>query len=946
MAGKTLPAVGGTNWGRPHIRPVPSARILRAALAPTHNHGRSSDGNTPGSWRVGVGSSNDQSWLVRASAIVSDGAEGTDSSGSAGRLYETDLAEEMKGAYLEYAMSVIVGRALPSVADGLKPVHRRILYAMHSLNLSSKKPHKKCARVVGEVLGKYHPHGDGAVYDALVRMAQDFSLNMPLVDGHGNFGSVDGDPAAAMRYTESRLRAFAEDALLLDLREAVNCVSRVPTFDGSGEEPTVLPARVPAILVNGSQGIAVGMSTNIAPHNLGEVCDALVALLHNPDIDLNSLMKVIPGPDFPTGGILMGADGAAQVFSTGAGRLVLRGVVTIETSGGGRQAVVITELPYQVNKANLVERIADLVNAKRIEGVSDLRDESDCDGLRVVIECKRGADPQVLMNRLYKLTPLQSTFNANTVALVGTRPVKLDLRRTLREFIKFRSGVVRRRAEAELLAAEGRNHVLEGFLRILDDIDGVIEVIRRATDGAEAALALQETWNLSSEQTEAVLSLQLRRLTALEASKVQSEHEDLQAHIADLKDLLGSQERVLGVIEREATDIKERHATPRRTRIVVDEDGAIDDEEVIPNERSFIVLTRRGYVKRVPVSEFSAQRRGTAGKKGAGLAGREDADAILELVTCMDHDTILFFSESGLVYSKRAYEIPQGSRTAQGTPLAHILKLPDGVNVTAVVPMDSNAEDKGAEAHAGFLLMLTRKGFIKKCSRSFFTKIRSSGLVAISLTDGDELRWVSFMSSEEAAQGASVLVGCSNGQAIRFLANESQLPPRGRTARGSVAMTMKSASDQVVGFSVLPSTVPSGIEDESVEDGGIRRRPTGIPKHGSPENPYVLLMTSEGYGKRVASSEFRCQNRGGGGVIGMKFKVEGDSLRALTSVQANSQVMLASRKGTVNRTDASQIPAQSRTAMGAVVLRLGSNGDELTACDLVPQALIPSPDAT
>ena len=878
---------------------------------------------------------------MRASAAVPDGAEGTDSLGPAGRVYETDLAEEMKGAYLEYAMSVIVGRALPSVGDGLKPVHRRILFAMHSLALSSKKPHKKCARVVGEVLGKYHPHGDGAVYDALVRMAQDFSLNMPLVDGHGNFGSVDGDPAAAMRYTESRLRSFAEDAFLTDLREAGDCVSMVPTFDGSSEEPTVLPARVPALLVNGSQGIAVGMSTNIAPHNLGEVCDALVAVLRNPDIDLRDLMKVIPGPDFPTGGILMGVDGAAQAFATGSGRLVIRGVAIVESGGGGRQAVVITELPYQVNKASLVERIADLVNTKRIEGVSDLRDESDRDGIRVVIECKRGADPQVLLNRLYKLTPLQTTFNSNTVALVGTRPVKLDLKRALREFIKFRSGVVRRRAEHELSAAEARYHVLEGFLRILGDLDGVIDAIRGADDGASAAAALQETWNLSPEQTEAVLSLQLRRLTALEGSKVQGEHAELQARIVDIKNLLGSHERVLSVIEREALEVKQRHSYPRRTRIITDEDGSIEDEEVIANERSFIILTRRGYIKRVPVSEFSAQRRGTAGKKGAGLTGREDADAILELVTCMDHDTVLFFSESGLVYSKRAYEIPQGSRTAQGTPLAHILKLPDGMNVTAVVPMDSSVEeDKGDEFHAGFLLMLTRKGFIKKCPRSFFTKIRPAGLVAISLTDGDELRWVSFMSSEEAAQGASVLVGCSNGQTIRFLANESQLPSRGRTARGSVSMTMKSPSDKVVGFSVLPSTVPSGLEDETTVSGG----PTRIPKHGSPENPYVLLMTSAGYGKRVASSEFRCQKRGGGGVIGMKFKVEGDVLQALTALQTNSQVMLASRKGAVNRTDTNQIPAQSRTAMGAVVLRLGSNEDELTACDLVPEALIPSDD--
>ncbi len=835
------------------------------------------------------------------------------------RIIPTDLSNEMSRSYLEYAMSVIVGRALPDARDGLKPVHRRILYAMYELGLTPERPFRKCARVVGEVLGKYHPHGDTAVYDALVRMAQDFSMRNPLIDGHGNFGSIDNDPPAAMRYTECRLQSLATNALLRDIESET--VDFVDNFDGSQQEPVVLPARVPQLLLNGSSGIAVGMATNIPPHNLGELIDGAIALIQNPEITELELMKYIPGPDFPTGGQILGRSGIKDAYTTGRGSITMRGVADIETiHPRGRQekeAVIITELPYQTNKASLIEKIADLVNEKRIDGISDIRDESDRNGMRIVIELKRDAYPRVVLNNLFKQTPVQSNFGANMLALVGGEPQLLSIKRFLEVFVDFRIEAITRRTQYQLRKAEERDHLLQGLLIALGSIDAVIELIRHAADTAAAREELMAQLELSQVQADAILQMQLRRLTALEAEKIQGEHEELQRQITDFRDILAKRERIEAIIIEEITNIKNTHATPRRTEIIQGE-GELLDIDLIANEQALILLTEHGYVKRMPVSTFDAQNRATRGKAGAKI--KED-DAIEHFITCCDHNTLLFFSDRGVVYSLPAYQIPTASRTSRGTPLLQMLPISQEEKITSVVSVVEFTEDE-------YLVMLTRKGNIKKTALSAFKSIRANGLIAISLEEGDQLRWVRLAKPED-----SIIIGTRNGMAIHFKVDHQQLRPLGRATKGVKSMKLK-GDDELISMDILPSQVAASLdvaqEDEEDDTEEIVSEQAALA-------PWLLAITTNGYGKRVSVSKFRLQNRSGMGVRAIKFKSESDRLAAIHVVNPADEFMIVTNRGIIIRQVVDAISLQSRSATGVRVQRLDSD-DAIAAVALVPPA--------
>ncbi|MBD2314882.1 DNA gyrase subunit A [Desertifilum sp. FACHB-1129] len=835
------------------------------------------------------------------------------------RIIPTDLRNEMSRSYLEYAMSVIVGRALPDARDGLKPVHRRILYAMHELGLTADRPFRKCARVVGEVLGKYHPHGDTAVYDALVRMAQDFSMRDPLIDGHGNFGSVDNDPPAAMRYTECRLRALTTEAMLRDIESET--VDFIDNFDGSQQEPIVLPSRVPQLLLNGSSGIAVGMATNIPPHNLGELVDGLIALIQDPDITNEGLMKYIPGPDFPTGGQILGMSGIKEAYLTGRGSITMRGVAAIETiehrGRPDREAIIVTELPFQTNKAALIEKIAELVNDKRIEGISDIRDESDRDGMRIVIELKRDAYPRVVLNNLYKLTPLQANFGANMLALVNSEPQLLTLKQFLSVFLDFRIEAITRRTQYELRKAEERDHLLVGLLIALQHLDAIIALIRHAADTQSAKSELMTAYQLSEQQADAILQMQLRRLTALEAEKIRHEHEELQTLIADLRDILANRSRILEIIVREAGEIKQKFATPRRTFIEATE-GELAEQDLIANEKALILITEQGYIKRMPVSTFEAQSRGTRGKAANRM--KED-DGIDHFLTCCDHDSLLFFSDRGVVYCVKAYQIPMGSRTARGIPIVQMLPIPIEERITSIVPVSEFSDDE-------YLVMLTKGGYIKKTQLSAFSNIRANGLIAISLEEGDQLRWVRRATAED-----SIIIGSRKGMAIHFRTNEEQLRPIGRTARGVRAMKLQSG-DELVGMDILPMSIVAKLaitENEEIDDDSEE-----LPVLNG-DGPWVLAITTNGYGKRVPVSQFRLQNRAGKGLIATKFKSRKgqDQLAALGVVNEEDELMLVTTRGIIIRQAVKAISIQSRGATGVVVQRLDEE-DAIAAVALVP----------
>ncbi len=829
------------------------------------------------------------------------------------RIIQTDLRNEMSRSYLEYAMSVIVGRALPDSRDGLKPVHRRILYAMYELGLTSDRPYRKCARVVGEVLGKFHPHGDTAVYDALVRMAQDFSMQMPLIDGHGNFGSVDNDPPAAMRYTESRLQSLTTDSLLEDIESET--VDFADNFDGSVQEPTVLPARIPQLLLNGSSGIAVGMATNIPPHNLVELIDGLMALISNPDLEEIELMNIIKGPDFPTGGQILGRSGIKETYLSGRGSITMRGVAEIETIENpgrpDRDAVIITELPYQTNKAALIERIADMVNDKKLEGIADIRDESDRDGMRIVVELRRDSYPQVVLNNLFKLTPLQTNFSANMLALVNGEPVTLSLRKMLQVFLDFRVETIEKRTKYLLKKAESRDHILLGLLLALDQLDEIINLIRSASDSATAKSKLQELHGLSDIQSDAILQMQLRRLTALEADKIRLEHEDLVEKIIDLKDILNKKERVFEITKIELNEIKEKYNSPRRTEIL-DLGGGLEDIDLIANERSVVLLTETGYLKRMPVNEFEATSRGTRGKAGTRSQGEEE---VKKFISCNDHDSLLLFSDRGVAYALPAYRVPQCSRTAKGTPIVQLLPIPREEAITSLLSVSSFDDEN-------YLLMLTRGGFIKRTPLSSFSKIRANGLIAIGLEDGDALTWVRL-----AESGDSVLIGSKNGMTIHFRLNDSELRPLGRSARGVRSMNLKSG-DSLVSMDVLSTELADHVDKSDVED--------ELEDESSvSEGPWVLVASGSGLGKRVPVTQFRLQKRAGMGLRAIKFRKDGDELVGLRVLGKGEELLLVSERGVIVRTSADKISQQSRAATGVRIQKL-DNGDKLSEVVLVP----------
>ena len=829
------------------------------------------------------------------------------------RIVPTDLRNEMSRSYLEYAMSVIVGRALPDARDGLKPVHRRILYAMHELGLTADRPFRKCARVVGEVLGKYHPHGDTAVYDALVRMAQDFSMRHPLIDGHGNFGSIDNDPPAAMRYTESRLQALTGASLLQDIESET--VDFADNFDGSQQEPIVLPARIPQLLVNGSSGIAVGMATNIPPHNLGEVIDGVIALIDNPELTSMDLMEYIPGPDFPTGAQIIGSRGIREAYETGRGSVTMRGVATIETQENrgrpDRETIIITELPYQTNKASLIEKIADMVNERRLEGISDLRDESDRDGMRIVIELKRDAYPRVVLNNLYKQTPLQNNFGVNMLGLVDGEPQLLSLRDFLQVFLDFRVETITRRTQYQLRKAQERDHLLQGYLIALENLDAVIALIRGSADAAGAKAELVESYGLSAMQADAILQMQLRRLTALEAEKIEQEHQALTEKIADLEDILAKRDRILEIIRAEVTQLKDTYANDRRTVIKGDEND-LSDISLIANEQVAILVTEQGYIKRMLVDTFEAQNRATRGKSGTKM---KDDDGIEHFITCCTHDHVLFFTDRGVAYSLRAYQIPESSRTAKGYPLVQMLPIPREEKVTSVIGVNEFSEDD-------YLVMLTQGGYVKKTALSAFSRIRTNGLIAISLMDGDELRWVRLARAED-----SILIGSQRGMTIHFKADHNQLRPLGRPTKGVKAMSLRDG-DKLISMDILPSQVVEEVEgaaaiadDDEVVD--------------ADQGPWVLVVSSGGLGKRVPVANFRLQNRAGMGLVAMKFRKKNDELVALRIAGPEDELMIVSNRGIIMRQAVDAISVQSRMATGVQLQRLDDE-DAIAAVALVP----------
>ncbi|MBI2874188.1 MAG: DNA gyrase subunit A [Firmicutes bacterium] len=780
-----------------------------------------------------------------------------------------DVSQEMRRSYIDYAMSVIVGRALPDVRDGLKPVHRRILYAMHEMGLPPDRPHKKSARVVGEVLGKFHPHGDMAVYEAIVRLAQDFASRYPLVDGHGNFGSVDGDPAAAMRYTEVRLARPAL-YLLADLEKET--VDFTPNFDGSLEEPSVLPARFPNLLVNGSSGIAVGMATNIPPHNLGEVIDGLVAVIDNPETTAKDLMRLIKGPDFPTGGLILGKEGITKAYTTGRGSILMQGVARIEVLKGDRERILITEIPYQVNKARLVEKIADLVRDKKIEGISDLRDESDRTGMRVVVELKRDANANVVLNQLYKHTSLRETFGVIMLALVNGEPKILDLRQLLGHYLDHQKEVVTRRTRFELAKAEARAHILEGLRIALANLDAIIALIKASSSPDVARDGLMQHFGLSEKQAQAILDMRLARLTALEREKIEQEYAELVKAIAEYRAILADERKVYAIIKQEVLEVKEKHADPRRTRIAAAAEE-MEMEDLIPEEDVVVTLTHQGYIKRLPLSTYRSQGRG--GKGITGLHTREE-DFVEQVFVTSTHHRLLFFTNTGKVYPLHVYEVPDASRTSKGTAAVNLIPIERGEHISAVIPLRDFNED-------AFLILATAHGVIKKTSLREFAAIRKNGLIAISLDKGDELASVRLTHGHQ-----EILLVSRKGQAIRFL--EDEVRSMGRTAHGVKGLGLRK-SDRVVGMEVIA------------------------------EGLQLLIITEKGFGKRLPADEFRPQGRGGLGVKAMTVTGATGPVAGIRMIAEADDVVLISVKGKVIRVPAAQISLLKRGARGVTVTR-------------------------
>ncbi len=800
-------------------------------------------------------------------------------------VIERDISEEMKSSYIDYSMSVIVGRALPDVRDGLKPVHRRVLYTMDDMGLQHNKPYKKSARVVGDVMGKYHPHGDAAIYDTMVRMAQPFSLRYTLVDGQGNFGSVDGDPAAAMRYTEARLSAIAGE-LLADIEK--DTVKFVPNYDGSMKEPSVLPAKLPNLLVNGSSGIAVGMATNIPTHNLGEVCDATIAVINNPDLDTKELMKIIKGPDFPTAGIIRGRQGIRDYFETGRGSVKIQARAEIEEMKGNREAIVITELPYQVNKANLVENIAMLVKEKKIPDISDLRDESDRRGMRVVIEIKRDGNAQVVLNQLYKHTQMATSFGVIMLAIVDGRPRVLPIKEVMLHYVRHRRIMIYNRTKYDLNRALARAHILEGYLIALRNIDAVVEIIKKSKDSSEAKLKLIKQFSLSDTQAQAILDMRLHQLTRLEVGAIEEEHKGLMKLIGELRAILADPKKILKIIVQELEDLKEKYGDKRRTEIT-SEAAELDIEDLIPEEKVVITMSHGGYIKRIPSDTYKVQGRG-----GKGIIGSDvkEEDFIEKLFVTSSHATILLFTTRGKVYALKGYEIPEGNRTSRGKAIVNLLQVKDET-VTSVIAIESFEEAKGKES---YLVMCTRKGNIKKTPIKDFSNIRRSGINAITLEDGDILTNVGHTDGKY-----ELMIGTKCGMSIRF--NESDVRSMGRNARGVHGIRLDK-DDQVIAMEVA-----------------------------EPKSKKTLLTVCEnGYGKRTNLDEYRNQHRGGSGVITIKATDRNGAVVAIHLVENKDHLMVMTEKGKIIRMPCKDIRAISRNTQGVRLVRL-EEGDKIASVE-------------
>ncbi len=795
-----------------------------------------------------------------------------------GKVIPVNLEHEMKDCYIDYAMSVIVSRALPDVRDGLKPVHRRILYAMQEAGMGSNKPYKKSARIVGEVLGKYHPHGDSSVYDAIVRMAQDFSMRYMLADGHGNFGSVDGDPPAAMRYTEVRMSKIAE-LMLQDIEKET--VEFRPNYDESLKEPTVLPSKFPQLLVNGTSGIAVGMATNIPPHNMCEVIDATLMLIKNPEATIDDLMQIIKGPDFPTGGLVLGHTGIEEAYRTGRGVIKMRAKAHIETMSNGKSRIIVTELPYQVNKARLIEKIASLVRDKQIEGITDLRDESDRNGMRIVVELRRDVNANVTLNQLYKHTQLQDSFGTIMLALADGRPRILNLKEVLSYYIAHQEDVITRRTQYELKKAEARAHILEGLTIALDHLDAVITTIResRTTDIARAAL--MEGFKLSEKQAQAILDLRLQRLTGLERDKIEEEYQEVLKAIEDYKAILADENRIKAIICDELTQVKEKFGDERRTRITVDT-SELNVEDLIADEDVVITMTHNNYIKRMPLTTYRKQNRGGKGIKGMTT---KETDFVENMLVTTTHQTILFFTSRGRVFYLKAYEIAEASRQAKGTAIINLLQLDADEKITAVIQVREFRPDR-------FLFMATRKGIVKKTGLSEFSSMRKTGLIALNLADDDELIGVKFTDGE-----SYLMLATKQGKAIAF--REEDVRPMGRNARGVKGISLQD-DDEVIGMDVLH------------------------------HNAQVLTVTAGGYGKRTPVEDYRPQARGGKGLINMKVTEKTGEVVGVKAVHPNQELMLITTDGIVIRTTVDEVSVISRNTQGVKLMSIAEN-DRVTS---------------
>lgn len=796
--------------------------------------------------------------------------EAEDNKNNDGKIIEKDIEKEMKTAYIDYAMSVIVSRALPDVRDGLKPVHRRILYAMYEDGITSDKPYRKCANTVGSVLGRYHPHGDASVYDAMVRMAQDFSLRYPLIDGHGNFGSIDGDGAAAMRYTEARMAKIAE-TMLTDIEK--NTVDFMPNYDDRLQEPTVLPSKIPTLLINGSSGIAVGMATNIPPHNLTEVINGIIKIIDEDNVTDEELLKIIKGPDFPTSGLILGREGIKQAYTTGRGKIIVRAEAEIEEMENGRQRIIVRSLPYQVNKARLIENIANLVKDKKIEGISELRDESDRnDKVRIVIGLKKDANAQVVLNHLYKNTQLQDTFGIIMLALVNGEPKILTLRQCLDCYIDHRKDVILRRTQFDLDKALARAHILEGLRIAIDNIDEVINIIRNSYDDAKEKL--MQRFNLTDIQAQAILDMRLKTLSGLQREKIEEEYNELMKLIAHLREILASERLVFDIIKEELLEIKEKYGDERLTKIVAAE-GEIDEEDLIKEEQNVITLTHFGYVKRMPIDMYKSQKRG--GKGIAGMATREE-DFVKKIFTASTHDTILFFSNKGKVYTLKGYELPEAGRTAKGTAIVNLLRLDQGEKITAVIPIANFAEGK-------YLLMSTKNGMIKKTALSEYSSVRKNGLLGITLKENDQLIGVRLTDGED-----DVVLVTSHGMSITF--SEKDVRPIGRVSQGVIGIKLDD-DDFVIGMESIISR----------------------------ENATLLAITENGFGKRTELDEYRVQTRGGKGILTYKITAKTGNIVGIRITTDEEDVMIITENGTIIRLEVKDINILGRTTQGVTLMR-------------------------